>query len=337
MYATGDPDRAPVRCTEPSGYAHTGGEAAFAVLTALWTGHPQRVDLSMQECVDVANMAQPARFDAVRAPRAAARREHRPHPRDLADDGRLGLVRPARRQGAHPEPRDHHQGRRRRRHRRLGARGPGLDRRGPPKHAPDDDAAGGRGSRSASTSRATPCRSSTTSRARRTSCSRRRTRPRDPREQAARRARLLRAARRRRAVPGRVRPGAARATARPTTVTPALPAPELAPAPGTSRRAQHARCRRTTLDARAAGVGRRQHHRVRVGRGRADRDAVLRRARRDGAAHRVARRDPTSCASTALGPDNPHGLEGAPMYDGAQRRQAQRHAQPQAPRARSSS
>jgi crotonobetainyl-CoA:carnitine CoA-transferase CaiB-like acyl-CoA transferase len=63
MYPTGDPDRPPVRCTEPSGYAHTGGEAAFAVLTACWTGHPQRVDLSMQECVDVANMAAPARFE----------------------------------------------------------------------------------------------------------------------------------------------------------------------------------------------------------------------------------------------------------------------------------
>ncbi|HEY8216109.1 MAG TPA: CoA transferase [Acidimicrobiia bacterium] len=63
MYPTGDPDRPPVRCTEPSGYAHTGGEAAFAVLSALWTGHPHRIDLSMQECVDVANMASPARFE----------------------------------------------------------------------------------------------------------------------------------------------------------------------------------------------------------------------------------------------------------------------------------
>jgi len=62
MYPTGDPDRAPVRCTEPSGYAHTGGEAAFAVLSALWTGQPHEIDLSMQECVTVANMAQAARF-----------------------------------------------------------------------------------------------------------------------------------------------------------------------------------------------------------------------------------------------------------------------------------
>jgi crotonobetainyl-CoA:carnitine CoA-transferase CaiB-like acyl-CoA transferase len=62
MYCTGDPDRAPVRCTEPTGYAHTGPEAAFAALTALWTGVPQRVDVSMQEVVLVANMATPARF-----------------------------------------------------------------------------------------------------------------------------------------------------------------------------------------------------------------------------------------------------------------------------------
>jgi crotonobetainyl-CoA:carnitine CoA-transferase CaiB-like acyl-CoA transferase len=62
MYSTGDPDRAPVRCTEPSGYAHTGPEAAFAALTGLWTGQPQRVDLSMQETVFSANMGTPARF-----------------------------------------------------------------------------------------------------------------------------------------------------------------------------------------------------------------------------------------------------------------------------------
>ena len=62
MYPTGNPDRPPVRCTEPSGYSHTGGEAAFAVLTALWSGYPHRIDLSMQECVEVANMAFPAGF-----------------------------------------------------------------------------------------------------------------------------------------------------------------------------------------------------------------------------------------------------------------------------------
>ena len=62
MYATGDPDRAPVRCTEPTAYAHTGPEAAFAALTARWTGRPQSVDVSMQEVVLVANMTTPTRF-----------------------------------------------------------------------------------------------------------------------------------------------------------------------------------------------------------------------------------------------------------------------------------
>ncbi len=62
MYCTGDPDRAPVRCTEPAAYAHTAGEAAFAALSALWSGVPQRVDVSMQEVVLVANMVAPANF-----------------------------------------------------------------------------------------------------------------------------------------------------------------------------------------------------------------------------------------------------------------------------------
>ncbi|MDQ1520867.1 MAG: hypothetical protein QOI55_1940 [Actinomycetota bacterium] len=62
MYCTGDPDRPPVRCSEPTAYAHTGPEAAFAALSALWTGQPQLVDVSMQEVVLVANMAAPARY-----------------------------------------------------------------------------------------------------------------------------------------------------------------------------------------------------------------------------------------------------------------------------------
>jgi crotonobetainyl-CoA:carnitine CoA-transferase CaiB-like acyl-CoA transferase len=62
MFCTGDPDRAPVRCTEPSGYAHSGGEAAFAALTALASGRPQLVDVSMQEIVFIASMAGPAGF-----------------------------------------------------------------------------------------------------------------------------------------------------------------------------------------------------------------------------------------------------------------------------------
>lgn len=69
MWGTGDPDRAPVRCTMPSGYAHVGGEVAFAALSALWAGPgvARRVDLSMQETVLVANMSAVADFAATSA------------------------------------------------------------------------------------------------------------------------------------------------------------------------------------------------------------------------------------------------------------------------------
>jgi crotonobetainyl-CoA:carnitine CoA-transferase CaiB-like acyl-CoA transferase len=62
MYCTGHPDRAPVRCSEPVAYCHTGGEAAFAALTALAGDQRGVVDLSMQEVVLVANMAGQATF-----------------------------------------------------------------------------------------------------------------------------------------------------------------------------------------------------------------------------------------------------------------------------------
>jgi crotonobetainyl-CoA:carnitine CoA-transferase CaiB-like acyl-CoA transferase len=61
-FSTGDPDRAPLCPGEPAGYAHTGSEAAYAALTALATGRPQIVDVSAQEVVSVANMAAPAGF-----------------------------------------------------------------------------------------------------------------------------------------------------------------------------------------------------------------------------------------------------------------------------------
>ena len=62
MYATGFPDRAPVRCTEPCGYAHVGPEVAFAALTAHASGRPQIVDVSMQELILVANMGSVATY-----------------------------------------------------------------------------------------------------------------------------------------------------------------------------------------------------------------------------------------------------------------------------------
>jgi len=62
LFATGDPDRPPVRCSEPVAYAHAGPEAAFAALSALASGRPQLVDLSMQETVLSANMGGPGNF-----------------------------------------------------------------------------------------------------------------------------------------------------------------------------------------------------------------------------------------------------------------------------------
>ncbi|MCU1448592.1 MAG: hypothetical protein JWP02_762, partial [Acidimicrobiales bacterium] len=74
MFATGDPDRPPVRCTEPASHAHGGPETALAALTALASGRPQRVDVSLQETVLVANMGAPGRFARVpmRGQRAGA-------------------------------------------------------------------------------------------------------------------------------------------------------------------------------------------------------------------------------------------------------------------------
>jgi crotonobetainyl-CoA:carnitine CoA-transferase CaiB-like acyl-CoA transferase len=51
---TGDPDRAPLRCTFPTSYYHACAEGALAVVMALWnrerTGQGAFVDVSMQEC-----------------------------------------------------------------------------------------------------------------------------------------------------------------------------------------------------------------------------------------------------------------------------------------------
>jgi crotonobetainyl-CoA:carnitine CoA-transferase CaiB-like acyl-CoA transferase len=62
LYATGYPDRPPVRCTEPAGYAHAGAEATFAILTALASGRPQVIDLSMQEVAMIASMSGAGQF-----------------------------------------------------------------------------------------------------------------------------------------------------------------------------------------------------------------------------------------------------------------------------------
>jgi len=62
MFATGHPERAPVRASEPTSHCHTGGEAAFAALSALAGGRTGRVDVSMQEAVLIANMSGQAAY-----------------------------------------------------------------------------------------------------------------------------------------------------------------------------------------------------------------------------------------------------------------------------------
>jgi crotonobetainyl-CoA:carnitine CoA-transferase CaiB-like acyl-CoA transferase len=75
QFSTGDPDRAPLRPSEPASYAHVGGEAAYAAIAALASGRRQIVDVSMQECVLVANMGAAGRYARapVRGQRAGAK------------------------------------------------------------------------------------------------------------------------------------------------------------------------------------------------------------------------------------------------------------------------
>ena len=66
MYPTGNPDRAPVRCSLPVAHYHGGIEAAVGVVFALWgretQGEGQFVDVSLQETMLMPNMTSPAQF-----------------------------------------------------------------------------------------------------------------------------------------------------------------------------------------------------------------------------------------------------------------------------------
>ena len=62
MFSTGHPERAPVRASEPTAYCHTGGEAAYAALSALACGRTGVVDVAMQEIVMIANMSGQATY-----------------------------------------------------------------------------------------------------------------------------------------------------------------------------------------------------------------------------------------------------------------------------------
>ncbi len=66
MHPTGNPDRAPVRCSLPVAYYHGGIEAAVGVVFALWgretLGEGQHVDVSLQEVMLMPNMTSPTQF-----------------------------------------------------------------------------------------------------------------------------------------------------------------------------------------------------------------------------------------------------------------------------------
>jgi len=66
VYSTGDPDRAPVRCTLPVSYYHGGIEAAvgivFALLARERTGEGQHVDVALQEAMVMPNIGTAAMY-----------------------------------------------------------------------------------------------------------------------------------------------------------------------------------------------------------------------------------------------------------------------------------
>lgn len=66
LHCTGDPDRAPVRCSLPTVYYHASIESALGVTFALFareqSGHGQHVDVSMQAAMIMPNMATASMF-----------------------------------------------------------------------------------------------------------------------------------------------------------------------------------------------------------------------------------------------------------------------------------
>jgi benzylsuccinate CoA-transferase BbsE subunit len=66
LFSTGDPDRAPVRCTLPVAYYHGGIEAAvgvvFALLAREQTGEGQHVDVALQQAMVMPNIGTAAMY-----------------------------------------------------------------------------------------------------------------------------------------------------------------------------------------------------------------------------------------------------------------------------------
>ena len=259
--------------------------------------------LSMQEVVLVANMVAPAQFRDDGRARAPARRQHRPHPRDLADARRLRVVRAARRQGPRRESRE------------LIAK---LVPRRRPRRA--HDRTGTTFNQNTATDEELAAIETTVAEyfARHTM--------QELYDIACETNLMLAPTNSPREIYASAQL-AARDFFGPVGDVERFPRSfvvvraaddEVAPArrPGTvrssSRRTRSDRAVRTG----GQGVGRAEHPRVRLGRGRADRDALLRRARRDGAAHRVEDPARLPARDGRWVPSNPHGLEGSPMYDG---------------------
>ena len=63
LYATGDPDRAPLPCGEPLSYVHAAAEAVVGALTAHVANTPQRVSVSMQEAAVLVGLYAPTDVD----------------------------------------------------------------------------------------------------------------------------------------------------------------------------------------------------------------------------------------------------------------------------------
>ena len=325
MYSTGDPDRAPVRCTEPTRYAHTGPRGRVRGADRAWTGRPQRVDVSMQEVVLVANMAAPARFPQTGYRGTPARRQHRPHPRDLADERRLRVASAcaaARRacRASSCSPSSSATTDRRRRARDV--TGATFNQN----TATDEELARHRGSRSPSTSRAHDAGAV-------------RHRVRDEpharaRELAARDLRVARSSRRATSSARSARSSGSRrrsssVTGRPTA-RPRPLAPDAAPSAADVPRGRRGPPRRRRTAGEARG---RASNILEFGSGAAGPIATRYFVEHGATVLRVESKSrPDFLRVYALGPEQPARPRGRADVRRAQRRQAQRHAQPEASR-----
>ena len=315
------PRSPPVRCSRWR--TPTPAPRSPSPRSALASGRPQRIDMSMQEVVLVSNMGAAGRFPAT-AIGAASGREHRSHPRDLAVQRRLGLVRPAGRAGASRASRLMSSGWPRR------AATPALEhatgRRSPTTKPPTTSCAPSR-SRSPSSSPATPPPSCTRSPASRTSCSP----PSTPREIHASAQLGGAGCSARWAVSSRFPLSFAQVRdpdgGRPDPPEAPSPRPRQRPPPtwGSGER------RAPTAREGATGRGRARRSSS-SGRGRPGRSPPATSPSTAPPCCGRVEAGPTSCACMPLGPRQPARARDVDDVRRPERRQAQRHDQPQEPR-----